>query len=52
MRCWLAEESAAMKSRAVKGVDGQEQGTGTKIPAENNSRFLWLARRETRSLLR
>jgi hypothetical protein len=52
MRCWPAEESAAMKSRAVKGVYGQKQGTGTKFPAENNSSFLWLAWRETRSLLR
>jgi hypothetical protein len=34
---------------AVNVVDGQEQGTGTKFPAENNSWLLWLAWRETRS---
>ncbi len=30
-------------------VYGQNFGTATKFPAENNSWFLWLAWRETRS---
>jgi hypothetical protein len=44
-----SREILAMKSGAVNDVDGQEQGTGTKFPAESNSWFLWLAWRETRS---